>query len=570
MKCIKLLGLCNIPLRFFFTKNQKNAYSLFNQSYFFSTKNVHKKIYKEKNTPTEETLESKENNLYLQILFSLEKFNILENQNSKDLLKDLLTKDPNLFSKLNESKISKLLNSSEHFKSKEEILDYIEKIISEDMSDEEYQSEKGIRFIRPPHTPKELQSLLNEAEKIYKENKLILMDNDIEVKKEIKEKFIKKIPKYLTLKHLSYPATNSEIILIGAKRNSNLHSLFISDIVSKHKPDLISLHIHPDIPMFINVEGDYKKDWKLFITKNEAYDFLINPSPKILNDIILTSRKMEKIFSTTFNFAADIKSSSKIIFSEQCPMNISSQKKMFADALLTPMIYSHGTRENNFCPIIISDYPKIKLLEDIASRIKMNDLKKIFKNHLQEIEKNNFLYSHELALPEVFLKNRLQYSAEVLRQACYSGKKIVKVMNYEYVEPFVEEWKNIGEKIKPLNKFYFENNEDIIFIDFIEKLAMLDVLYGGFFQNNFFSLNSCPIMCRDTTMFSTGWDSVFELWTHYYNHYHGLLNKNPINMKRYEEYLLSFNVGSEEFLEKENTEEHMREKLFEKLEEDEE
>jgi hypothetical protein len=280
------------------------------------------------------------NNLYLQIISCLKKLGVLDDlteENKFEKFKEILN-DQKV--KINDEEIMKLINLSntKKYVNKEinendlekdeqfsEIMDYVQKIINEELSEEEFTegNKMKIRFKRPPHTLNELKSVLEQAEEIYQKKRKILMNDDEQVKKETSEKFLMKIPNYLLLRSLTYPTTNSEIIVVGVKRNSNLHSLFLSNFLESFKPDMISVHLPPDIPLFIKAEGNFKNDWRSFVAANENFHFLINPLPNSVNDILITPRKMELMFDENFALSKEISVSPKMIFSYQSNIIIS-------------------------------------------------------------------------------------------------------------------------------------------------------------------------------------------------------------------------------------------------------
>lgn len=300
-------------------------------------------INKEYNKPQPEEINNKppndeelyfSNNLYLKIISCLNKLGELNESNEnikfdkfKEILNDQRVKinDEDIMKLINLSNTKKYLNNeiTEDNLEKDEqfsqIMDYVKKIINEELSEEEFAQENkmNIRFKRPPHTLNELKSVLEQAEDIYQKNRKNLMENDVQVKEEAKEKFIAKIPNYLVLRSLTYPQTNTEIIVIGVKRNSNLHSLFLSNFLESIKPDMISVHLPPDIPLFIKAEGNFKNDWQSFVSVKENFHFLINPLPNSVNDLLISPNKMEKMFDENFALSKEISISPKMIFSYQ-------------------------------------------------------------------------------------------------------------------------------------------------------------------------------------------------------------------------------------------------------------
>lgn len=196
--------------------------------------------------------------MYLQVLSCLSKTEIDENDRKEISLKlKEIIKDEKI--EINDEKIMNIINNESLVKKDpEEISEDVKKIIDAELSEEEYVQKNNFRFMRPPHTPQELKKVLNESERIYEENKKFLLVNDKQVLKNYTETFMKKIPRFFTLRKLVYPETKTEILLCGVRRNSNIHSAFLSKILEKLSPDAIMLHMPPDLPLFIETEEDYQ------------------------------------------------------------------------------------------------------------------------------------------------------------------------------------------------------------------------------------------------------------------------------------------------------------------------
>jgi hypothetical protein len=192
----------------------------------------------------------KENNVYLQVLSSLSKINNdeINKEESAKKLKEFL-KDEKV--EINDKKILKIIDI-ESMKGKDDLfIDQVKKIIDAEMSEEEFVEKTQHRFVRPPHTPEELKKVLEQSEKIYEESKQFLFINDRHINQDYEETFKKKIPKFFTMRKMVYPPTKSEILVCGVRRNSNIHSVFLSKVLEKLNPDAIMVQMPPDDPIFI-------------------------------------------------------------------------------------------------------------------------------------------------------------------------------------------------------------------------------------------------------------------------------------------------------------------------------
>jgi hypothetical protein len=76
-------------------------------------------------------------------------------------------------------------------------------------------------------------------------------------------------------------------------------------------------------------------------------------------------------------------------------------------------------------PIVVSDYPTLAYREKLVSLTSATALRSIF---LQKIKnQSNPLFDVTLSHPDLFLKPKINYVTEVLKQSCQVGKSIAFV-----------------------------------------------------------------------------------------------------------------------------------------------
>ena len=204
--------------------------------------------------------------------------------------------------------------------------DMIDAIINEELSEEEFAKDREVIFKRPPHTSSELKEVLEQAEKIYEENKFILLENDEKLYNDIKEDFFKKIPVNFILRTLSYPVTGTNIMLCGVQKRSSIHSFFLTDLLNNIDPDQIVIQQAPDDPIFIDGVNSYEDgnfllivyvEWKSFLRKGTNSNFLINPLPKSISDIVITHGRISKLIDKSLLESTNFQIGKKIIISKQ-------------------------------------------------------------------------------------------------------------------------------------------------------------------------------------------------------------------------------------------------------------
>jgi len=195
----------------------------------------------------------------------------------------------------------------------------------------------------------------------------------------------------------------------------------------------------------------------------------------------------------------------------------------------------------------------------------LEDLKRVFKQYLHQMTNENFSFSLEHFRQDIFLSNRMNYTAEVLRQACHSSKNIVLVINHDYVDSLVNSWKNLEPKLKSFYDFYRENDEDIIFVDYMEKLVIVDLLTGSFINDNFIIYQKLPFNVKTSSTWKSGLPSLFMLWKNFHDRYSSLFKQIPFKMENFEKHLKKFNVGVIEEVDKEKERENLRRELSEEF-----
>ncbi len=300
----------------------------------------------------------------------------------------------------------------------------------------------------------------------------------------------------------------------------------------------------------------------------------MNPLPLSLNDTLISISKIENLVEKTFKKADDINISSKIVFSVQSKLDFNeetlSSDDYFGDAFLSTFIHSYHSRVNKYCPIYICDYPILRQMENIVNTLKLDQLKDYFNLYINELGKQHYDFHPEFLGYKDFLDNRLRYTLETVRQACYSNKKICLVTNYKYVDKIIDNWRRLNVKGKDLKDFYprikksdtdtlakglvknspeedlysnkfFIEPDDMSYIDFIEKTVITDFFFENFINDNFIKYQSFPFSGRHTSAWMSGFCNLFSLWTHYTKIYKEKIDQFGIHDKEYHKYFNQFN-----------------------------
>ncbi|CDW77279.1 UNKNOWN [Stylonychia lemnae] len=434
-----------------------------------------------------------------------------------------------LIQKMKESKENKTLT-------KQELQQLMSDLIKE-KEDNEIAKEFKFQFKRPPITAEEKLETLQEVDFIYEKNKKFLFGTDISGKLLPKTDKIEEsvdplinTPKGITLSRLLYPQTNSEIVLML-------------------RPDSIYLQLPPDLPIFIRSpnEKDYKKQWMSFLKNGRDCQFLVNPKPEYTSDIILNQRKIKFLFQECIKTAVDeYEVGANAIYTTGKTF---LDKELTADAFFTPLLYAYNNLEENV-QVVLGDKPMIKQRDYAGRAMKISQATQLFELTLDQWEDGNLGFNPHLQAPHIFVKPRVEYMTETLRQLATFSKRIVAVIDQDLLPSIEDEWKNLKKDLKPLNQFYqdppnFIKNPSTIeqintqdtFLEFVEKQVILDLILDPFINNNFIQYDSFPFEAKDFLGKETAILNVFTYWKHYNQKYYKKFKSSGVLEDDYQKFI---------------------------------
>lgn len=144
---------------------------------------------------------------------------------------------------------------------------------------------------------------------------------------------------------------------------------------------------------------------------------------------------------------------------------------------------------------------------------------------------DNISYDPQLKYKEIFVIPRVNYMTEVLRQLGSTHRRIVAVVESEHLEYIDNAWLKIPPEMRSLeslikvNKGWnanvfaqndIENNlKQETFLEFVEKLAILDVMTDSFINDNFIKHKAFPFSHLGFLGHETAMLNVFTYWSHY-------------------------------------------------------
>ena len=304
-------------------------------------------------------------------------------------------------------------------------------------------------------------------------------------------------------------------------------------MLHKLKVDSIVTQIAPDEPFFIKTEDEFKNAWERFLRGKFDYKFVINPNPETLADLILDTNRLKFLMDGSFLKSHDeFEMGSNFFYS----LRSVTQKKE-VDCFLTPLLYAYNNSDKSI-PVILNDFPKVLYREHIVRSITLDELMPLFESFVDEMQKGNTNYDPCITKPEVFIRPKIDYITEIIRQSCYLGKKVLAVVEMSCAEEVSETWKKQknNSKVKSLQSLLAnvetsKHEKNLTFTDYIQKHVMLDLMLDDFVQDNFVEYKSFPFSGKGTIGKEMNFGNVFMIW----NHYQRKFKKSKTTFKTFEE-----------------------------------
>ena len=129
---------------------------------------------------------------------------------------------------------------------------------------------------------------------------------------------------------------------------------------------------------------------------------------------------------------------------------------------------------------IFGGMPLLVFRDQAVSQIDIAQAKEMFNQTLNQWENQNIGFNPCMLMPELLVKPRTNYAAEVLRQQAMTNKKIVAVIDRDFLPYLEESWKQLKSKeIVPLDSFLskgISKAKKLSFIDHVEKHVIFDYI----------------------------------------------------------------------------------------------
>lgn len=210
----------------------------------------------------------------------------------------------------------------------------------------------------------------------------------------------------------------------------------------------------PDLPYFIRTKIKFSDAWNRFVKGKFDYKFYVNPQPTSVYDILLNNESLNSLVSGgILNSQDKFELGSLFVYT---PNHISKQFEV--DTFLTPFIYLYNNPHLN-CNLVVNDYPYLKYRENVNKMIKIAELKEIYATFRQVLEEQGTktLFDPLLLKPELFIHPKVAYITESIRNASYTSKKVLAIVDRHMTEEIESYWRSMSTEPQNLSTFLKED-----------------------------------------------------------------------------------------------------------------
>ena len=248
--------------------------------------------------------------------------------------------------------------------------------------------------------------------------------------------------------------------------------------------------------------------------------FLLNTNPMYLSDIIFDQTKIKFLVEGSFmNTPEMFDVTSTFVYSQDGKLTQRPNHKI--DTFLTPFLYAYNNPNKGYS-LNVNDVPELLFRDYVVRNASKIELLDLVTSHFDSKDDGR-TFDVSLSRPELFLKPRVSYITEVLRQSCYISQTTVAIVDRNMVEAIEDEWKTLGRDMVKLQEclvpLSVKKETDLSFSEYVEKQVLLDTIKDEFLHQNFIKHQIWPYHVPDTIGYNSTRNTVFVMWDYFYSKY---------------------------------------------------
>jgi hypothetical protein len=337
----------------------------------------------------------------------------------------------------------------------------------------------------------------------------------------IRRAIVNSLPPGIQLRKLEMQ--ESLILLIGLDRRSGLHQIYLNDFLASFKPKCVLTQVQPDNPYFIKSDSDFMTEWTSFLKSSKA-SFHVNPWPEYLSDVIMDQTKLMELSGSLFyNSRKYFFTSLKGVYTllnPSCMPGVPEYKDL-PENFVSALFWVYNNPDLSDCAIL-TEMPELIYRDQIVRKMSLKDMRDLFEQYNISKDDTENRLDPRFLHPEIFLRPKIKYMTEVMKQSCISYKRSIAVVDNDLVESIEQEWSDLNpnlQKLKDLLKIP-SDSEQSVFIEYIEKHVILELISENFLQRYYVDHGVFPYTGVGTEGYNEGiYDQVLDTWNYYKEQY---------------------------------------------------
>jgi hypothetical protein len=256
--------------------------------------------------------------------------------------------------------------------------------------------------------------------------------------------------------------------------------------------------------------------------QNQPYKFYVNPSPKTVDELVMSRSKVESWIDGPVKCTPEIFNlTGSFIFSR----DRMKQNQFNQNNFMVPMT---SANEGALERVVIGDIPQFKFFNYLALTVPLKTLQDVF-DELVDIKKGdlsgNKEYDFELKYSHIFLRDRIEYIREVIALSLELSPKLVVVIDRNHEQLLSESWENGPVEGAKKNRKSLGARFDTDSIDikdaseYIEKLVLIDFLYDNPITHYFIKFKKFPYPLKGgmAITYLKEHENLMIVWYYYYD-----------------------------------------------------
>jgi hypothetical protein len=301
----------------------------------------------------------------------------------------------------------------------------------------------------------------------------------------------------------------------------------VSETLTMMKPNCIFTQVPPDHPVFISSSTTFSSSWASFL-KGKGGNFLVRPRPEILQDTLMNNEKIGKFLRSVLLNGRDFcYNSSNVVYTQHPSFFANVRNSEFqADCFFSALLF-HANNPSVVGCSVAADIPELIYRDRVVRAVELRTLNEAFLQFFDELEDKNHDFDFRKLDPDLMLRPKSEYMAELLKQLAGTYKLIAAVVDHNNLKTLEEEWQNLRPEPVEIKSFMdipppkFECS----LLEYLEKHVLVELMLGLFIEPYFIKHGIFPYSGVGMIGNEGFYTKFIEGWKYYYTTHSEKLKK---------------------------------------------